>query len=107
MKEKLKWLWDNIESIYIDKGIDYTTELTVYVPRCKVNNLLIISNDGYFDNYFECVVENDYNFKISIEYSFTNESRIYFEPYNISNDIDFYIDKLKPIFREYKINYIL
>lgn len=94
MKEKLQWLWDNITSIYLEKGVDY---------RCKVDNLLIISND----NYFECVVDNDYNFKISIEHSFTNEPRIYFEAYNTYNDIDFYIDKLKPIFREYKINDIL
>jgi hypothetical protein len=94
MKEKLQWLWDNIMSIYIDKGLDY---------RSKVDSLLIISND----NYFECVVESDYNFKISIEYSFNGEPKIYFEPYNTYNDIDFYIDKLKPIFREYKINDIL
>lgn len=94
MREKLEWLWNNIMSIYIDKGVDY---------RCKVDNLLIISND----NYFECVVENDYTFKISIEYSFFSEPKIYFEPYNTYNDIDFFIKRLKPIFREYKINDIL
>jgi hypothetical protein len=94
MKEKLKWLWDNIMSIYIDKGVDY---------RCHIDNLLIISND----NYFECVVDNDYTFKISIEYSFNNESIIYFEPYNTNNNIDFYIEKLKPTFRNYKINEVI
>lgn len=94
MKEKLEWLWNNIMSIYIDKGVDY---------RCKVDNLLIMSND----NYFECVVDNDYNFKISIEYSYFGEPKIYFEPYNTYNDIYFYISKLKPIFRNYKINEII
>lgn len=98
MKEKLEWLWNNIMPIYIDKGVDY---------RCKVDNLLIISND----NYFECIVDNDFSFKISIEYSYFSDPKIYFEPYNTSEvwstKIDFYIDRLKPIFREYKINDIL
>jgi len=99
MKDKLDWLWDNIMSIYIDKGVDYI---------CHIDNLLIISND----NYFECVVDNDYNFKISIEYSFTSDTKIYFEPYNIpdsdkNNNIDFYIEKLKPTFRNYKINEVI
>lgn len=99
MREKLEWLWNNIMSIYIDKGVDY---------RCKVDNLLIISND----NYFECLVENDYTFKISIEYSFFSEPKIYFKSYNGDfktnyEEIDFFIKRLKPIFREYKINDIL
>jgi len=90
MKDKLDWIWNNIMSIYIDKGVDY---------RCHVDNLLIISND----NYFECVVD-DYKFKISIEYSFTSETKIHFEPYNINNNIDFYIEKLKPT-NFYEIGY--
>jgi hypothetical protein len=96
MKDKLDWLWDNIMSIYIDKGVDY---------KCHIDNLIIISND----NYFECVIDNDYNFKISIEYSFTSEPKIYFETYNynINNNIDFYIEKLKPTFRNYKINEVI
>lgn len=97
MKDKLDWLWNNIMSIYLDKGVDF---------RCKVNGLLIISND----NYFECVIENDYNFKISIEYSFNGEPKIYFNPYNDGNQdniSEFYIDKLKPIFRDYKIKQII
>ena len=101
MKEDLDWLWDNINRIYVEKGENY---------ECRIKDLSIISND----NYFDCIIENNYNFRISIEYSFTGNYKIDFKPYNYGNvkygdqlKIDFYISKLIPIFRDYKINDII
>jgi hypothetical protein len=93
MVEKLDWLWENISGIYIEFGLDYI---------CNIEGLTIISND----NYFDCTINGD-SFRISIEHSIFGKSKIYFTQWEVGKDPDFFIQRLRPIVRNWKINSII
>jgi hypothetical protein len=90
---KEKWIWDNIMDIYLKMGKDYTHN----------DDIIIVSHDDYFRIYLNDQV---HRFKISIQHSLFSETRYLFECEN-DLDIDFYVERLKPIFREYKLKELL
>jgi hypothetical protein len=109
---KEKWIWDNIMDIYLKGSNNYKHK----------NTIEIISHD----NYFICSLFNNdevFRFKISIKYSPFGDTTYLFEIQNKMQkillpdetnidfvwtlNIDFYVEKLKPIFREYKLKELL
>lgn len=98
-RKKLEFLWENISNIYLNKGSNY---------KCSFEDLYIESDD----NYYYCEIYNPplgdkiLEFKIFIEHSLTSEVELYFEEYS-DESLDHYIEKLKPIFRDYKISEIV
>jgi len=95
---KEKWIWDNIMDIYLKMGKDYTHKDIIEITS--------------YDNHFKCSLfdgGNIFRFKISIEYSFFSDTKYLFEIQNniTETNIDFYVEKLKPIFREYKLKELL
>jgi hypothetical protein len=103
MVKKLNYLWDNIMHMYIKIGKDY--HFNFYV-----SNYCTLSVDSN-DNYFQCTIHDLKNnritnrkFKISIEYSFLSDPKIYLEDYTELGGIDGIIEYLKPVFREFKLD---
>jgi len=105
MKDKLKWLWNNIMSMYLKKGENYHLQVYSY-GYCVLN---IDSNDNYFDCKIYDLTDGKKTkreFKISIEHSMISDSEIYLEDYTDLGGIDGIIDYLRPLFREFKIDLI-
>ena len=106
---KEKWIWDNIMDIYLKESNNYIH-----------NDIIEITSH---DNYFKCTLFDDgvvFRFKISIQHSPFSDTKYLFEVQNnilypwlvgnrsfSSSNIDFYVKKLKPIFREYKLKELL
>lgn len=96
-QEKLKWIWDNINSIYLKLGTE-----KYYIAEFK--NITILSND----NYFKCRIKTHYGslvFTIEVEYSLVSYSRYFIHTTNFEN-VDDIIKTLIPIFRDFKIEMI-
>jgi hypothetical protein len=98
---KEKWIWDNIMSIYLNKGENYSV---------NTKSIFIKSHDNYFIVKFK---ESDmrYEFKISIEHSFFKDTQYTFNSTvlfsNKEQEINCFIEKLKPIFRDYKLEELI
>ena len=103
---KEKWIWDNIMSIYMNKGENYSV---------NTKSIFIKSHDNYFIVKFK---ESNmiYEFRISIEHSFFKDTEYIHTCrsnvidtvfYNQEQIVDFYVNKLKPIFRDYKLEEII
>lgn len=94
-QEKLKWIWDNVNLIYLNLGSNYFAEF---------KDITIMSSD----NYFKCRIHTHYYylvFTLEKEFSLINEPKYFLHTTNF-NELDDVIKVLKPIFRDFKIEMI-
>lgn len=97
-----KELWDNITLIYLNK----VNQIDKY--KCQYKNLFIESKDDFYD----CSIEG-HKFRISKIYSLFGGTEVYFQSFSgdyyerQKYEYELFIEKLKPLFRDYKINYFL
>lgn len=94
--DKVKELWDGIMFIYLKRGRKYTFDY---------KGLRGVSVDDHFICYFE-QNNKSHAFKIVKMYSLMSDIR--YEMHNrLSEGPEFFLEKLKPIFREAKLEEIL
>jgi hypothetical protein len=90
-----EWIWSNIMDIYLDVGSNY---FAVF------GDLTIYSND----NYFECSISGmDNHFRVYMSRGLGSCSYEVFYNAGVSNvwhTRGSYIDRLKVIFRDYKLS---
>lgn len=107
MNKKLEWLWVNINEIY--------TKESVSGSDWFIDGIQIKGGYNYFDCYFRLLADIECEtkpmigyFRITKEYPLFNIDKgdtplIYLNPGIPGENIDFYIENLKPIIREWKI----